>query len=181
MRISTDQIDQSRVEEFVQLLTRDQRRVFLYILSLLPNWTEAEEILQNTNLVLWRRFDDFVPGTSFYRWACGVAHLEVLKFRDRRRHDTLAFTSDFISEISAAMADDGDLIDRRHQALNCCLERLRETDRQLILLRYDHQATTQSVAKTLDRPVKSVYAAVNRIRDSLLACINRTLAAEDRQ
>jgi RNA polymerase sigma-70 factor (ECF subfamily) len=131
--------------------------------------------------VLWRRFDDFSPGTSFYRWACGVAHLEVLKFRERRRRDSRAFSSDFINEISAAMAEGGDQIDRRHQALTSCLEKLRDTDRKLILLRYSDRETTESVAKTLERPIKSVYTALTRIRDSLLVCINRTLAAEDRQ
>jgi RNA polymerase sigma-70 factor (ECF subfamily) len=170
--------DRNWMEEFVQLLTRDQRRILLYIHSLISNWPDAEEVLQNTNLVLWRKWNEFEPGTNFYCWACRVAHLEVLKWRDRRARDARTFSVEFMDEIGAELARQGDLIDLRHQALTNCLDKLRERDRHLILLRYSDSATTQSVAKQLGRPIKSIYAAVNRIRDRLLECINRTLTRE---
>lgn len=166
------------MEEFVQLLTRDQRRILLYIHSLISNWPDAEEVLQNTNLVLWRKWQEFEPGTNFYCWACRIAHLEVLKWRDRRARDARTFSVEFMDEIGTELTRQGDLIDLRHQALTNCLDKLRERDRNLILLRYSEGATTQSVAQQLGRPIKSIYAAVNRIRDRLLECINRTLARE---
>jgi RNA polymerase sigma-70 factor (ECF subfamily) len=150
----------------------------LYVYGLIPNWADAEEVLQNTNLVLWRKSGDFKPGTSFYAWACSVAHFEVLKWRERRARDSRTFSSEFIHEIGNELARQGDLIERRHQALVGCLDKLREQDRQLILLRYSDGATTQSVADQLRRPIKSIYAAVQRIRDGLLECINRTIAQD---
>ncbi len=42
-------------DEFVQLFTKWQRRLFLFILAQVPNLVEAEEILQETNLVIWRK------------------------------------------------------------------------------------------------------------------------------
>lgn len=177
----SNEADCRQVEEFVQVLTRDQRRILLYIHSLIPNWGEAEEVLQNTNLVLWRKFDDFELGTNFYSWACSIAHLEVLKWRERHARDSKTLSSDFIEEIGNELVRQGDLIERRHQALTGCLDKLRVRDRELILLRYSDGATTQSVSKDLGRPIKSIYAAVNRIRDCLLECINRSLAQENVQ
>jgi RNA polymerase sigma-70 factor (ECF subfamily) len=176
-----DDIEPKHVEAFVQVLTRDQRRILLYIHSLIPNWGEAEEVLQNTNLVLWRKYGEFQLGTNFYGWACSVAHLEVLKWRERRARDSKTLSVEFIDEVGRELVRQGDLIERRHQALAACLDKLRDYDRRLILLRYSDGATTQSVAESLNRPIKSIYAAVNRIRDSLLECINRTLAHDGMQ
>ena len=41
-------------EEFIKLFTRYQRRVFLFILSQVPNPVDAEEIHQETNVIIWR-------------------------------------------------------------------------------------------------------------------------------
>lgn len=178
LTMESREIDPRKVEEFIQDLTRDQRRILLYIYGLIPNWAEAEEVLQNTNLVLWRKLDGFQPGTNFFAWACSVAHFEVLKWRERRARDARTLSCEFIQEIGSELARQGDLIEQRHQALAGCLGKLKESDRRLILLRYGDGATTQSVAAQLGRPIKSIYAAVQRIRDGLLECINRTIAQD---
>lgn len=170
--------ERQQIEEFVQILTREQRRIFYYIFSLLPNRADAEEVLQNTNLVLWRKADSYRHGTSFYRWACGVAHLEVLKWRERRSRDSITFSASFIEEIGSDLVRHEEVIEQRRLALSDCLRKLSDRDRTLILLRYEEGATTQSVADQLARPIKSVYAALSRIRDQLLECINRTIARD---
>lgn len=181
--MSNHSVDRSeqQAEEFARISAREQRRLFLYIFSLLANAMDAEEVLQNTNLVLWSKFGNFAAGTDFFAWACRVAHFEVLKFRERRQRDALVFGVPFIDQIGAEVTAQAEVLERRHEALTDCLGKLREVDRKLILLRYSEGATTQSVASKLARPVKSIYAAVNRIRDALLECINRRLTAEERQ
>lgn len=144
MERSTD-----HVEGFVQLLAREQRRLFLYIHSSLPNWADAEEVLQNTNLILWRKSDEFQPGSELYCWACRVAHFEILKFLEKRDRDQRLFSVEFADEMSREMLANTDLFDRRHEALQVCLGRLCAADRELILLRYADGATTQSVADQL--------------------------------
>lgn len=174
---STD-AERQRVEEFVQILTREQRRIFYYIFSLLPNRPDAEEVLQNTNVVLWRKADTYQHGTSFYRWACGVAHLEVLKWRERCARDSKTFSPEFIDDLGIELVRQEELIERRRLALGECLRKLCDRDRDLILRRYEEGATTQSVANQLKRPIKSIYAALSRIRDRLLVCINRSIAQD---
>jgi len=168
-----------QAEEFVQAMARHQRSILLYIHTLIPNWSDAEDVLQNTNIVLWRKCNDFKPGTSFYRWACAVARFEVLKWRDRQSKDAKVFGAEFVEEIADELLHWGDQIEQRHHALMNCLGKLRDRDRQLIMLRYRDGETTKSVSEQLNRPIKSIYAAVNRIRDRLLECINRVLSQED--
>ncbi|MDB5392169.1 MAG: polymerase sigma-70 factor [Planctomycetaceae bacterium] len=195
--------------EFVQLFTRSQRPVFLYILSLLPRPTEAEEILQETNLVIWTKASQFQPGTNFRAWACQIAYFEVMKYRSRKHRDKLHFNPELLELVAAESLQQSELLDRRRQALAECLAKLREQDRALIQTRYspgndeaeeglvdetpgdDHRAKEHDVkdyrakdqpgiAEKLGRPINSIYQSLSRIRKSLLECINRRLAAEAR-
>lgn len=166
-----------RGEEFVQLFTRHQRRLYLYILSLVGDPVEAEEVLQETNLVVWSKFDRFEKGTNFHAWACRIATYEVLKHREKQRRDKLLFSEEFIRTIAAEGRFDSDQSDLRRLALVHCLKKLRTKDRELIRRRYAPGETGKSVARRLGRPVNSVYQSLGRIRRTLLECINRRLAA----
>ena len=81
-------------EEFIQLFTKNQRRLFLFILSQIPHPVEAEEVLQETNVVIWSKADQFRPGSNFLAWSCQIAHFEILKQRSRRRRSRLQFSDD---------------------------------------------------------------------------------------
>jgi len=177
-----EQLDpqQAKVERFAQLLATCQRRVFLYVLGLLHNAADAEEVLQETNLVLWRKFDQYQPGTNFEAWACRVAYFEVLKFREKKRPEERLFTDHFVQIVAADSERGMELLEARRHALSLCLGKLSEKDRLLVLKRYQDNATTHSVAASLGRSVQGTRKALHRIRMALLACIERTLAAENR-
>src|SRR5205814_6679679 len=73
-------VDEAR-RQFIRLMTRHERLVYGYILSLVPNWADADEILQETNIRLWEEFEKFQAGTNFAAWAIRVAHFQVLTWR----------------------------------------------------------------------------------------------------
>ena len=182
----TRQVDEPRdptgdpkVERFAQLLAKCQRRVFLYALGLVHNAADAEEVLQQTNLVLWRKFDQYQPGTDFARWACRIAYYEVLKFRERRSREARLFSNQFVETLAVESQSTMDLWDARREALVGCLKKLTERDRQLVLWRYQENATTRSVAEALGRSIQGTRKSLHRIRIALLGCIERTLAAEE--
>jgi len=163
-----------RGELFVQLLTQYQQRVLLFILSLVPHRADAEEILQETNLVLWRRFDEFQPGSDFRAWAFQVAYHKVKAFQERQGRERLRFgpkVMERLAEIAAAE----DSMPAILEALDECKKKLSEQDRELIELRYQPGATTASVAAELGRSVAAVYKAIVRIRRTLYDCIQRAI------
>ncbi len=49
----------ARVDEFMRLYTQHQRRLYVYLLSLLHNVADAEELMQQTSYILWKKFDTF--------------------------------------------------------------------------------------------------------------------------
>jgi RNA polymerase sigma-70 factor (ECF subfamily) len=165
-------------DEFVQLFTKWQRRLFLFILAQVPNPGDAEEILQETNLVIWRKSQMFQLGTNFYAWCCRIAVLEVLKHRERRRRDGVHLSAEFVEIIAREAEENLEWLESRRQALLTCLARLAPADRELIRSRYAAGQNGKNVAKTLGRPANSVYQSLSRIRHTLLECIKRRLAAE---
>lgn len=164
--------------EFVQQFTRSQRQLYLFILSLVPSPVDAEEILQETNLIIWRKVDRFVDGTNFLAWAHQIANLEVLKYRERRHRDRLRFSDEFIEHVAAEAEATADQMDARRKVLDDCMKKLRAPDRELIQERYSEGKNGLSVAKKLGRPANSVYQSLGRIRRALLDCVSKRLTAE---
>jgi RNA polymerase sigma-70 factor (ECF subfamily) len=173
--------DPTRHEEFVRLFGLNQGRVFAFLLTLLPTYADAEEVLQQTSIVIWRKFDQFDSQGDFVRWACGIAYREALNFLKRQRRDRHAFGETVLEKVAAERLDRAGVLDRRRTALEKCLQKLNPRDRQTVEHYYYRGRTTASdVAAALGRPVDTVYKALARIRQALHQCIDRTVAAEER-
>ncbi|WP_397568388.1 sigma-70 family RNA polymerase sigma factor [Schlesneria sp. T3-172] len=164
--------------EFVQLFTHHQRRLFLYILSQVSNPLDAEEILQETNVVIWSKSAKYQPGTNFLAWVSQIANFEVMKFRTRKRREKLVFSDEFLQSVAEESLERSEELESRRAALVDCLNRLRPKDRELIQLRYAPGERGKHLAEQIGRPANSVYQSLGRIRRSLLDCIQQKFAAE---
>jgi RNA polymerase sigma-70 factor (ECF subfamily) len=166
-------------DEFTRLFTVNQRAIYLYIRSLVANSSDVDELWQETNLVLWQRFADYRPGSNFLAWARQIAYNKVLNYRTRVR-PPLTFSDDFLQRIASS-----NRVTQQQtpwlDALRHCAERLPPDDYRLIELRYGEDVSCQSMAETLQRPVRAVYKALGRVRSVLLECIRRELSKERRQ
>jgi RNA polymerase sigma-70 factor, ECF subfamily len=169
-----------RLDEFVRLYTQHQRRVYIYLLSLVHSVADAEELLQETAYILWKKFDEFLPGTNFGAWACRVAYLEAAKFRQQRK-SALPLSPQFMERIAQRSAEVSDLLELRADVFNHCMERLSELDRELITRRYTPGGRVQTIAAELNRPPRSVSKSLARIRRTLLECIDRQLRQDEHQ
>jgi RNA polymerase sigma-70 factor (ECF subfamily) len=167
-------------EQLVQLLTHYQRRLFVYLRTLVPRRGDAEEVLQEVNLYIWRHGQEFQPGTDFGAWAYKIAYYQALTFRKRQTRDKLRFSETLVQQLAANAAATADSTDRRQEALEQCLKKLPGTDQDLLRRRYESGAPVQAVAADLGRSVAGVYRALQRIHLALLDCIQRTLRAEAR-
>jgi RNA polymerase sigma-70 factor (ECF subfamily) len=166
-------------EKFVELFTRAQRPLYLYILAQTGHVQSAEEILQETNLVIWAKLDQFTPDTNFGAWSRQIANYEILKHRQRFRRDKLTFSDEFLSAVAREVVGQSAELDLRRDALRECLEKLRPDDRELIERRYQPGHSGKDLAQVLGRPANSVYQSLGRIRRLLLECIQRRLSAAE--
>jgi RNA polymerase sigma-70 factor (ECF subfamily) len=171
-------VSKESVDAFVRLLGQNQRRIFLYVMSLVPDWNDAEEIIQETNLVLWREFGRFQPGTNFAAWACKVALHQVLAWRKRARRDRLEFSPAFLEAVAEEASADADLLEERAQRLARCIERLPADRRQLLRLRYSEGLAIDAIARQVERSEEAIYRALSRVRRALHDCVSRARLLE---
>lgn len=173
MPTSDDQRD-----DVVRLITRHQREIYLYALGRLHSVDAAEEVLQETNVVLWRKVERFEPGSNFLAWACSVAEFEVRKYLDRARRDLPVFSEVLQADLAANMLAAVEETDRTQEALAECVEQLSQQDRQLVEQRYAAGASTKSVAAAQGRSSDAIYRAMRRIHGALFDCIQHKLTSE---
>jgi RNA polymerase sigma-70 factor, ECF subfamily len=167
-------------EEFARLFQGCEAWLYNYLFSLLMRADEAEDALQETAKFCWENFDQYEPKTEFRAWACRIAHLKALEFHKRRKKFPSNLTDFFFTEIDIESIVMADQLDARMAALNQCMKKLSATDRKLLELRYSLNCTTQTVAKSLGRPLQAVYRSLTRIHNMLYYCITQTLSTEDR-
>jgi RNA polymerase sigma-70 factor (ECF subfamily) len=163
--------DPSRVEEFVSLLGRHQRRLYLFVASLVLNPADTEDILQETHLVLWREFHRFEPGTNFQAWASAVAFHQVQAWRKKRQRDRLVFSDEFLTVVAAELADGADRLEERGRLLAGCLEQVPPHHRDLLRLRYTDGCSVEAIAERLGRTTEAVYRMLSRVRKALHDCV----------
>jgi RNA polymerase sigma-70 factor, ECF subfamily len=171
----------NKVERFMAELMLHQRRLYQYVYALLPRQQDVEDVMQNSLVVLWKKFDQFKPATSFYAWAARIAYLEVCNYRRQNRRLVTIFDEAVFEQIAAEIERESDLLDARRDAMQRCADRLSLSDRELLGLRYAPGATVKDIAQRLGRPANSVSKSLGRIRQTLWDCINQEIAAsEDR-
>ena len=171
----------NRTEAFVALFAKSQYEIHSFVLTLVPNRADADDVMQTTSIVLWRKFDQFVPGTNFVTWACQVARLEVQNFRRVKGRDRLVFDDDLLQSLGNLRLSMSDELAAHRGRLRDCITKLRLDDRELIRRCYGKKATTaRQVALELGKPVNTVYKALIRIRRGLYECVRRSIDAGDR-
>jgi RNA polymerase sigma-70 factor, ECF subfamily len=171
----------ARHEEFLRLFLSCEPRIFAFIRSLVFARADAEDILQETALVLWEKFDQFEPGTRFDRWAFCIAHYQVMYHRQKKARDRLRFSDELIEQLGEDMVAESQHLEATQHALAQCLEKLPATDHQLIRQRYREGITNRDVARDSGRSESAVSRALNRIYLRLLFCIEGTLARDGLQ
>jgi RNA polymerase sigma-70 factor (ECF subfamily) len=163
------------VDQFVRLLTDSQAALYAYIRTLVPDASLARDALQETNAVLWKKAEEFEPGTNFSAWAYKTARFKALgALRDQRR-DRHVFDDSIVERLADAAQRRVDGDDRRTLALEACLDSLSDRQREMIVERYTPGGSVTEMANRLGRPAGSISVALNRIRRGLIDCIRRRM------
>jgi RNA polymerase sigma-70 factor, ECF subfamily len=167
-----------QTEHFVQQLATHQNRLYGYVFSLLGDHSRAADVLQETNIVLWRKIDEFQADRAFLPWAFAIARFQVLAHLRDKKRDRLLLDAELAETISEEAARQADQSDQFREALRPCLTTLTASNRDLVERRYFREMSIAAIAEEIDRTVSAVKVALLRSRRHLLECIQRRLLAE---
>lgn len=164
-------------DDFEHLLSSHQGRLYGFIRALSGPGPEVDDILQNTNRILWQESEKFTPGTNFRAWAFRVARNQVLQHRDRKRREgeRVPFSDELMETLAERSEEKESSIERRQRFLKICLERLPERQREVVERRYFQHESVQGIADEIGLKPNAVSQLLFRSREGLLRCIESQL------
>ena len=166
--------------DFLSHVSRAQRSLYAFILTLVRQSADAEDVLQETNVVLWRKAGEYDPTREFMPWALRIAQLQAMAHLKRQKRVPLTFDEPLLTVLAQEAIAEGADLDPRRQALAGCLQKLPERQRQWIARRYEPGGSVGDLAQQTGRTPKAMSEMLRRIRRALLLCIEHKLAQEAR-
>jgi len=169
-------MDIDRHQQFARLLVKNQNRVFGYIVGLVANRADAEEIFQQTCLTLWEIWDRYDPSLEFVPWACGIAHNHVRNFLKKKQNQQVALSPEVVEQLGNRQLGVDRQEDDYRVALEGCLGKLPGDDRRLVEQAYSGKWTIKQLAERGARTPNATYKLLRRIRGTLHDCITGHVA-----
>jgi RNA polymerase sigma-70 factor (ECF subfamily) len=162
-------------EIFTRLLLQNQRRIAGLIFSLVPRGTDADDVMQETCVVLWRKFGEFQLGTDFGAWALRIARFQVMSYYARQKRAQARLSDETIESLAESLADARWESSDRVEALRACVGQLKARESELVRRRYHSGENVNEIADHLSSTVHAVYKALARLHVRLVACVNAKL------
>lgn len=158
-------------ELFVQRFAQFEPDLRRFIRSLLPTWNDADEVLQQTAMVIWRKFDQYDPDTHFMKWACVIARFEALAYRRKMARDRLVFREDVLELMADEGAGEVEQRHAEHEALEACLLAMPEKQRRFLTLAYTPGVKIKQLAEEAGSSAAAFYMRLKRLRRQLMDCM----------
>lgn len=174
-------VDETKIdtrEQFVALFVRHEAAIHSFVLTLLPDLADAEDVVQQASITMWRKFDEYTPGTSFRNWAFQIAKYTAMNQITKTRRDRHRFQEGLLEILADRAAERSEQLELQRRALAFCVEKLPEDDRQLLTGCYAEGAKISAFAAQLGRTSNAVYKHLNRLRANLLKCVQWRLGLE---
>ena len=168
--------DAPKDDRIVELITRSQGSLYAYITSLLFRSQEAQDVLQETNMVLWQKRAGAPKDGEFLTWARRVAYYQVLAYRKRRERDRHFFSENLLSMLATSASEGISVDEAKVEALGDCLQKLPASSFQLLRRRYYSSQSVMEIAEQMHKSVSAISQSLYRIRQRLLDCVQRKQA-----
>ena len=167
--------DTEQTELFVQQLTESQARLFGYVYSMLGEHSRAMDVVQETNLVLWRKKAEFRVGAPFMPWALAIARFQVLAHVRDQGRDKCLLDTELVAALSAETERQVDQLETMRLALRKCMSDLPREKMMVLQLRYYRSMPIAEIAKSMGRKAESVKVGLLRLRRGLADCMQRRM------
>ena len=167
-------------EAYLRLLAQNERWLATYVSSLVSGSHDADDIIQDVKITLWKQFANFMPDTNFRAWARTIALHRVLNFRrSARRNAGEALDAAFVEAIAAEIDRNSEKLQAQAEALRFCVQKLSEAHRNVIVWRYQEDFGVEEIARRTQRSAEAVYRLLSRIRAVLSECVQRHFAQQE--
>jgi RNA polymerase sigma-70 factor (ECF subfamily) len=169
-----------QAEQFAALWTAAQSTIAAFVRTLIPDYQQADEVLQRVAVTLVRKFDQYDQSRPFAAWAVGVAKYEVLYYRRERATDRHLFGDDIVEQIASRYELLAEDVDPLREALRQCVDQLKGRSHRVIELRYRRGMKSKAIAEEMTLSAGAVRMLLCRVRETLRRCIERRVGRQNR-
>jgi len=158
-------------EAFRQLYYKYYGRLARFLSRVIRNHDDAEEVIQDTLMVVWQHADDFRGTSRVSTWIFGIAYRCALNSLRRSATRSRLLVPEL--EGVVPIAEDVTRETEERQLINLGLERLPPEQRLVIVLAYCVGHSCEEIAAIAECPVNTVktrmYYARRKLRDVISA------------
>jgi len=165
-------------QRFLSLFLRSEREVFRYVATLVPNVTDAEDIVQQTAMALWEKFEDYDPALPFTPWACRFALNKARQWIERRQRWHALLNGGLAEELMQRRQELLPEFEVRLKHLEGCLGKLPQEQRSLVEGYYYERTKIETLAQSSGRSEAATYKMLQRIRHALQVCVEARIKPE---
>jgi RNA polymerase sigma-70 factor (ECF subfamily) len=172
-------VEEEKDKPFFRLYVTHQRSVYAFIMANVRNFNDANDIMQEVAMIMWQKFDTLEQrDEKFLAWGILISRNQIYKYFARIRKTRLVFEESLLAAIEEQCAAKLESYPDHIHALQQCLSHLKESHRQLLMMKFGQQVTIQMISEKLQRSASAVYKTITRIHIALQQCIHRVLAEE---
>lgn len=174
-----DSSDPELRNDFLRLLAQSEAAIRTFLRAILYSQSDTDEAFQNTLITLWDKFEEYDAKKDFKPWAFGIARFKALSIIRDRQREKLVFGDNLLNQFADDTIAAGDRYLTQEEALDGCLMKLPEDQREFVLQAYTQGTRIDQIAQQLGRTPMSLYKKLQRIRKTLLECVQQTMAKEN--
>lgn len=168
--------DEAHTAAVQGLFLQYQPAVRGYILSIVPDFSMADDVIQETFLVVTRKAASFELGTSFPAWVKTIARYKALEAIRSGRGRFESLSDEVIEALSAERHEFRTDTDERLTLLASCIEELAPQAKRSINLRYRNDHLPPEIASRMSCTIQSINVTLSRARSFLRDCVLRKMA-----
>ena len=167
----------SNTKDFISLLSSNQIRIYAYIMSMVGNFNDTEDIMQETTLKMWQKFSEFECGTDFLSWGISIAYYKIKEFRSKKSVPQLS--DDLVEMLHKKAPRELENTSLYIEKLEECLKKLSPRDFSLINHRYMAGYTVAELSKRYNVTIQAIYSKLSKLQGMLMQCIQRSVLVEE--
>jgi RNA polymerase sigma-70 factor (ECF subfamily) len=165
-------------DNFLRSFTVNELAIRAYVRRLVPTRSDADDVMQEVSVVLWKKFGEFRKDGNFRAWAFGVARFAALAWRRDKARDRLVLDENVVAKLAVETIDHEAHLAKQREALERCMQRFERPQRDLLMAAYEPDSRIQDVASNSGRSIPGFYQWLHRVRRMLLDCIQRSLSQQ---
>lgn len=168
-----------RNKQFFELYGQCQHRLYSFLLILVHNEADAEDLFQDTAAAMLENFDSYAHGTNFTAWSMTIARNKAVSFLRKNAKSFPCFSDEIYNRFAEAEMKDQDCFPERAAALEKCIGKLDAVDQKIVQLRYEQDYSMNRIAELFGRSKTGLYHTLARIHNVLHQCVRTTMSGQN--